>query len=104
MSEISVKALKEKLDNNESIQILDVREPHEYLAGNLGGVLIPLQELSHRLEELDKETTFAVLCHSGVRSAHATLFLKKSGFKDVFNITGGIVAWALEVDSRLATG
>lgn len=104
MSEISVKALKEKLDNHESIQILDVREPSEYLVSNLGGVFIPLRELPHRLQELDKNQPLAVLCHSGVRSAHATFLLKQAGFKDVSNITGGIVAWALEVDPHLPIG
>lgn len=96
MSEMSVTVLKQKLGNQEAIQILDVREPHEYAVSNLGGVLIPLGELPHRLHDLNKNQTIAVLCHSGVRSARATVLLKEAGFKSVFNIQGGIVAWALE--------
>lgn len=96
MSQISVNLLKQKLENEEAIQILDVREPHEYAVSNLGGILIPLAELPSRLDDLDKNQTIAVLCHSGVRSARATVLLKEAGFKSVFNIQGGIVAWALE--------
>lgn len=104
MSEISVKALKEILDNKEKIQILDVREPSEYLVSNLGGIFIPLRELPHRLEELNPDEPIAVLCHSGVRSAHATFLLKQAGFNKVFNITGGIVAWSGEIDPTLPIG
>lgn len=93
MNEICVNTLREKLENQEAIQILDVREPNEYAASNLGGILIPVGELAHRLEELDKTQSFAVLCHSGVRSAYATSLLEKAGFESVFNIKGGIVAW-----------
>ena len=99
MNEISVKLLKQKLENKEAIHILDVREPNEYAVSNLGGTLIPIGELPHRLEELDKNKVFAILCHSGVRSAFATTLLEKAGFSSVFNIKGGIVAWALEKET-----
>jgi rhodanese-related sulfurtransferase len=95
MNEISVESLKQKLEGQEPIHILDVREPNEYAAANLGGTLIPIGELAHRLDELDKNKVYAVLCHSGVRSAYATKLLEQAGFSSVFNIKGGIVAWSL---------
>lgn len=95
---ISVKELKQKLDHRENIQILDVRELDEYQFCNLGGIHIPLGDLAHRLDELDKKQFFAVLCHSGGRSARAVFLLQNAGFEDVRNITGGISAWSKEVD------
>lgn len=101
MGNISVKELKQKLDNRESIQILDVRELDEYQFCHLDGLHIPLGDLPHRLNELNKNQPFAVLCHSGVRSLRATFLLQNSGFKDVYNITGGISAWSREIDSTV---
>src|ERR671927_294374 len=69
--EITVQDLKSKLDNQEDINVLDVREPHEYEVANIGVRLIPLGELPQRLVELDQDEALAVHCKAGGRSAKA---------------------------------
>lgn len=90
--------LKNRLDKGEPIIILDVREPFEYQIANLGGTLIPLGELGQRFNELDPEKEMVVLCHHGVRSAHAVAFLRHQGFAKAKNLSGGIERWSLTVD------
>ena len=96
--EITVGELKAKLDNDEDINVLDVREPHEYEVANLGMRLIPLGELPQRLAELDRDENFVVHCKTGGRSARAVRLLQESGFQNVYNVKGGITAWSKEVD------
>ncbi|MCS7051720.1 MAG: rhodanese-like domain-containing protein, partial [Thermomicrobium sp.] len=75
--------------------IVDVREPHEWHAGHIPGArLIPLDELPMRLHELDPQRELIVVCRSGNRSAYATALLQQSGFTNVANLAGGILAWA----------
>jgi sulfur-carrier protein adenylyltransferase/sulfurtransferase len=96
--EMTVRELKEKLDNGQNVSVLDVREPHEYEVSNIGARLIPLGELPERLVELDKEGTLAVHCRTGARSARAVQLLKEAGFQNVYNVKGGITAWSEEID------
>ena len=97
---VSVRELKQKLDANESFQLVDVREPFEHeLASINSAKLIPLGELPDRLNELDRERLTIVHCHSGQRSAQAVRLLRDAGFANVFNLEGGIAKWADEVDS-----
>ncbi len=99
--EISVQDLKQKLDNGESVNVLDVREPHEYEVANIGARLIPLGELPQRLVELDQDANFAVHCKTGGRSARAVKLLQDAGFQNVYNVKGGINAWSEEIDSSV---
>jgi sulfur-carrier protein adenylyltransferase/sulfurtransferase len=96
--EITVSELKGKLDGGESVNVLDVREPHEYEVANIGARLIPLGELPERLIELDQNENFAVHCKSGARSARAVKLLQGAGFENVYNVKGGITAWSEEID------
>jgi sulfur-carrier protein adenylyltransferase/sulfurtransferase len=96
--EISVKELKERLDNGEGLSVLDVREPHEYEVANMGARLIPLNELPERLAELDKDAPLAVHCKTGGRSARAVRLLQEAGFQNAFNVEGGITAWSEAID------
>jgi len=96
--EIEPEELKRKLDAGEDIFILDVREPHEYQICNLRGYLIPLGELPKRVHELDSARTIVSHCRSGKRSAEAVDFLRKAGFRKVWNLKGGILAWSEKVD------
>jgi adenylyltransferase/sulfurtransferase len=96
--EIGVKELKRRRDAGEDVFVLDVREPHEYRICNIGGTLIPLGELAARVHELDSARDIVVHCRTGVRSAHAVEFLRDAGFERVWNLKGGIHAWADEVD------
>jgi adenylyltransferase/sulfurtransferase len=96
--EITVKELKQKMDDGEPINVLDVREPHEYEVANIGVRLIPLGELPRRLAEFDQNGSFAIHCKTGARSANAVKLLQDAGFGNVYNVKGGITAWSEEVD------
>ncbi len=97
--DISVSELKERLENGEEINLIDVRENYEYEEDNLGAYLIPLGELPGRLDELQelKEQEVLIHCRSGARSEKARAFLAANGFTNVRNVIGGILAYrALE--------
>jgi sulfur-carrier protein adenylyltransferase/sulfurtransferase len=96
--EITPKDLKARLDRGDDLYILDVREPHEYQICNIKGNLIPLGELSRRVNELDSSREIVAHCRSGKRSAEAVQFLRNAGFRKIWNLKGGILAWSDEVD------
>ncbi len=85
------------------VVLLDVRSIGEFSHANIGGVNIPLDELGERLTELNKNKDKEIycLCHHGIRSYHACLFLQAQGFKHVINISGGLHAWSHEVDPSI---
>jgi molybdopterin/thiamine biosynthesis adenylyltransferase/rhodanese-related sulfurtransferase len=99
--EILPKELKGKFDRGEDVFVLDVREPHEYQIVNMGGHLIPLNDLPRRVNELDSSREIVVHCHHGPRSARAVEFLQEMGFRKVKNLVGGIDQWAVQVDPSL---
>jgi len=101
MPAIEVEELKRKLDAGEGVFVLDVREPHEYQICNLEGHLIPLGDLPKRVHELDSSREIVAHCRSGKRSAEAVEFLQKAGFRKVWNLTGGILAWADRIDPKM---
>jgi molybdopterin/thiamine biosynthesis adenylyltransferase/rhodanese-related sulfurtransferase len=96
--EITPRELKARLDHGDDLFILDVREPHEYQICNLGGTLIPLGDIPKRVNELDSSREIVAHCRSGKRSAEAVEFLRKAGFRKIWNLKGGILAWSDEVD------
>jgi len=99
VQEISCRELAAKLGHDRSIVLLDVREDGEVEICSIKGARhIPLSDLQGRVDELSPDKTLAIICHHGVRSRHAGIFLEDCGFKDVFNATGGIDVWALEVE------
>jgi len=99
--DITPQDLKRMQDSGESFTLLDVREPHEYEICNLGGELIPLGSLSGRLEELDQNGQIVVHCRSGGRSAKAVKAMRDAGFTNVWNVQGGILRWADEIDPNV---
>jgi len=99
--QLSVKELKRRMDAGENLFILDVREPFEYQIANIGGKLIPQNEVPQRLSEIDRNQEIIVQCKSGGRSQRIAEFLKQSGFPNVANLAGGILAWSDEVDPRM---
>src|SRR5689334_23778583 len=101
LPEISVEELKRRRDAGEDLFILDVREPHEYQICNLGGYLIPLNDLPKRVNELDSSREIIAHCKMGGRSAKAVDFLRQAGFTKVKNLTGGILAWADRIDPKV---
>ncbi|MGA2755438.1 MAG: molybdopterin-synthase adenylyltransferase MoeB [Terracidiphilus sp.] len=96
--QLSAKDLKRRMDAGENLFILDVREPFEYKIANIGGKLIPQNEVPQRLAEIDRDREIIVQCKSGGRSQRIAEFLKQSGFPNVANLAGGILAWSDEVD------
>jgi len=101
MEEITPKELKNRLNKNENIHLVDVREPYEHEEYNIGGMLIPLGELLGRMEELEgfTEETIVVYCKSGNRSQMAQHLLSNAGYKEVLNLKGGMEAWRNEFDA-----
>src|SRR5262249_41925942 len=100
--EMTVEELKNWLDRNEPVFILDVRNPEEYQICRLpGSRLLPLPELGRRFTELDKQQEMVVHCKSGVRSARAIQFLRQQGFFKLRNLKGGILAWADKIDPTM---
>ncbi len=93
--DISVRELKDRLEDGEKLNLIDVREDYEYEDDNLGGKLIPLGELPDRVDELEDLMDQEVLvhCRSGARSERAKQFLMGQGFKNVRNVLGGILAY-----------
>ena len=96
--EIRVEDLKKRLDAGENLFLLDVRDEYEYEISNIGGQLIPLPELSKRLDELDVNRNIVTVCKMGPRGAKAVQVLRKAGFNHVWNLTGGIHAWSDRID------
>jgi rhodanese-related sulfurtransferase len=89
-------------DKRQRPLLLDVREPWEFQICRIdGSELIPLGALAVRVRELDRMRPTVCICHHGNRSAHATLFLMQHGFADVYNLTGGVDAWARQVDPAM---
>ena len=101
MKDMTVEELKQRLDKGDDLFVLDVREPHEYQICNLGGHLIPLNDLPKRVSELDSSREIVVHCKMGGRSAKAVDFLKQAGFSRVHNLAGGITAWAERIDPKV---
>ncbi len=102
MKEISVKELKEKMDKGEDFQLIDVREDFEYEMSNLGGTLIPLGGILIEAEQVAKDKPVIVQCRSGKRSAAAIMQLEQQfGFTNLYNLKGGLLAWAEEIDPTI---
>ncbi len=96
MQDITAKELKARMDAGENLNIIDVREPDEYAAFNIGARLLPLGHiLAMQVDEIEelKDEEVIVHCHSGKRSMQAGLMLETLGFRDVKNLAGGMVAW-----------
>jgi len=96
--EIQAEELKNRLDHGDSLFLLDVRDEYEYEISNIGGHLIPLPELSERLNELSRRQEIVTLCKMGPRGVKAFELVQKKGFKRVSNLRGGIHAWSDRVD------
>jgi rhodanese-related sulfurtransferase len=86
--------VKAMLDKNKNIYLLDVRTPQEYSQGNIAGsILIPIDEFENRSREVPKNKTIIVYCAVGSRSKSAAAFLDQQGYRDVINMSDGIVGW-----------
>ena len=82
--------------------LLDVREPWEYETCKIeGSTLIPMNTIPARLQELDDDADIVCICHHGARSMSVAAYLERNGFTHITNLTGGIHAWAVQVDSTM---
>ena len=91
--------LKEK-----GARLIDVREPWEFATAHIeGSVPIPMGDVPSRAhQELDPEEPLVVVCHHGVRSMNVTVWLRNQGFENAQSLRGGIDAWSVEVDPKVA--
>jgi sulfur-carrier protein adenylyltransferase/sulfurtransferase len=104
MKEVTVQELKEMIDSNADFQLIDVREPHEFDICNLNGELIPQGEIPKSVDKISKDKKVVVHCRSGARSGNMIQWLEKNHqFNNLYNLKGGILAWAREIDPEMPT-
>lgn len=104
MKEFSSRQLQDLLqDDDNAPMLLDVREPWEFERCKIdGSVLIPMGQIPNQLEELDPDRVIVVICHHGIRSRRVGIFLEREGFDKIINLSGGVDAWARDVDVNMA--
>lgn len=100
MKSITVKELKDLMDNGAEFQLIDVREDFEFEAGNIEGALhIPMNDVPANVDKVASDKQVIVQCRSGKRSANVIQFLEMNHqFENLYNLEGGIIAWATEID------
>jgi MoaD family protein len=103
LEEISATEFKRRLDRGDDLQIIDVREPAEYEIARIpGACLIPLGQVTNRINEIDQQRETVMHCKGGVRSAKAIEALRRAGYAGkLLNLKGGITAWSDEVDQSV---
>ena len=96
---ISPEELKERLERGDPLEVIDVREQEEYEIARIEGArLLPLSRFPEWAGTLDAEAEIVFMCHHGIRSAQVCSYLAREGFTKLYNLSGGIDAWSLEVD------
>ncbi len=105
MKSITAQQLKDRLQGPQAKPVLlDVREPWEFQICSIpDSILMPMGQVPARAKELDKDSEIVAICHHGNRSQQVALFLEKQGFKNLYNLQGGVDAWAREVDPKMNT-
>jgi adenylyltransferase/sulfurtransferase len=99
--QLSVKDYKSRIDKGEELFLLDVREPYEYQIAQIGGTLIPQNDVPNRLAEIPRDKEIVVQCRSGARSQSIAEFLAQQDHSSVKNLAGGILAWADAIDPTI---
>lgn len=102
---ITVQELKSMMDNKADYVLIDVREQHEYDLVNLDGELIPVSLVPVSIDKFERPNEKVIVhCRSGARSGNAIAQLQQlRGYKNLYNLEGGILAWAREIDTSLPT-
>ena len=102
VTQITATELKARIQNEPQLILLDVREPSEFEYANIkNSILIPLNQLPQRLNELNLQQEIVVICHHGIRSSQACMYMINIGFKHMANLTGGIDAWSCTCDNSV---
>ena len=84
--------------------LLDVREPWEFETCKIAGSQsLPMRSIPQRIAELDSDTEIVAICHHGMRSMQVAAFLEQNGFGKMYNLQGGVAAWAAQVDPKMPT-
>jgi rhodanese-related sulfurtransferase len=96
--EVKVEELKKLLDEGKPVQLIDCREVSEYALSNIGGTLIPMNEIPQHLNDFDPDKELIIMCRTGSRSAMVTEFLRRNGYPNAQNLQGGIYAWNERID------
>ncbi len=102
MKEITVLELKKLKDTHSTFQLIDVREEHELEICEIGGEHILMAEMMDNLDRISKTKQVIIHCRSGGRSGAICQALEKEGFTNVYNLKGGIIAWANEIDTSIS--
>lgn len=105
VQQLTVKQLHDRLNREDARPvILDVREPWELKVCALPNCAhIPMGQIPSRLTELDPQAELVVVCHHGIRSQQVANYLERRGFGRIYNLRGGVDAWAREIDPEMAT-
>jgi rhodanese-related sulfurtransferase len=99
LPEITVRQLEDKLNSDQPPLLIDVRDADEFAFCRIEGAQHkPLAQIAQWAQELDRDAEIVLQCHVGGRSAQATQYLQRLGFTHVYNLKGGIDAWALQID------
>lgn len=102
MQEKTVAELKQMMDDKVDFQLIDVREPHEFEIANLKGELIPMNEVPEHLDKISKDKPVIIHCRSGARSGRICQYLESEhGYTNLYNLKGGILAWADQIDPSM---
>ena len=104
MQEFSATQLDDYLKSTDEVPLLlDVREEWEFDRCKIdGSILIPMGQIPGQLNELDPDRVTVMICHHGIRSRHIGIYLEREGFEKIINLSGGVDAWARDVDPTMA--
>ena len=95
INEIEVSELAELRGNDEAIRVIDIRQPAELNSGIIPGAeALPMHIIPLRISEFKRDEKLIMVCRSGARSAQACMFMQQHGYDNVFNLRGGMIAWA----------
>ena len=102
MQIISALELNHAMQKGQEFEIVDVREPYEYDACNIGSLHIPMGEICNRIADLPKNKNIVIMCRSGKRAeAVANILMTDYSISNVYILDGGILAWKDQIDSNL---
>ena len=101
-NEISVQSLERKKNNKDNFLLIDVREKHELEICKISdSVHIPMSQIPENISEINTSNDIIVMCKSGIRSHKVCEYLREQGFSNVYNLEGGIIKWALDIDTDM---
>lgn len=101
MKEITALEFKTLIDTKIDFQLIDVREEYELEICQMGGEHIPMGDVMDNLDKISKTRQVIIHCKSGARSGAICQVLEKTGYNNVYNLKGGIIAWANDIDNSL---